>query len=90
MVETQNAPRPEGRAYLSRGRKVRGPVNFGLLSAIGVALYPATVTVLALTATFARRPTRRREARTTLALLLRARGSVGMPPALSSETGPES
>ncbi|RLU85894.1 hypothetical protein CTZ27_26370 [Streptomyces griseocarneus] len=60
----------------------------GLLSAAGVALYAATVTVLALTATFARRPTMRREARTTLVVLIRARGSWGAPAVLSADPGP--
>ncbi|OIJ68165.1 hypothetical protein [Streptomyces mangrovisoli] len=42
----------------------------GLLSTIAAVLYGGTVCVLALTATFARRRTLRREARSTLAVLV--------------------
>ncbi|NUS09898.1 MAG: hypothetical protein HOY69_00550 [Streptomyces sp.] len=45
----------------------------GLLSTIAAVLYGGTVSVLALTATFARRRTLRREARSTLALLVPGR-----------------
>ncbi|MFF9507109.1 hypothetical protein ACF1BU_15270 [Streptomyces sp. NPDC014724] len=45
----------------------------GLLSTIAAVLYGGTVSVLALTATFARRRVLRREARSTLALLVPGR-----------------
>jgi hypothetical protein len=45
----------------------------GLLSTIAAVLYGGTVSILALTATFARRRTLRREARSTLAVLVRGR-----------------
>lgn len=43
----------------------------GLLSAIAAVLYGGTVSVLAFTATFARRPALRCAARSTLAVLVR-------------------
>ncbi|MFF9483093.1 hypothetical protein [Streptomyces sp. NPDC014733] len=46
----------------------------GLLSTIAAVFYGGTISVLALTATFARRRTLRREARSTLALLMPRRG----------------
>lgn len=51
---------------------------FGLLSVLGAAFYGATVSVLALTATFARCARLRREARRTLYVLVpgRREGSV--------------
>ncbi|GAA0417473.1 hypothetical protein [Streptomyces luteireticuli] len=55
-------------------------MNIGLLSAVGVALYSGTVSILALTATFARRRVLRREARSTLAVLVPSR-RVGSPEA---------
>ena len=51
----------------------------GLLSAVAVALYAVTASVLALTATFARREVVRREARTTLAVLVAARRTEVVP-----------
>jgi hypothetical protein len=45
-------------------------MTIGLLSTIAVVLYAGTISVLALTATFARRRTLRREARSTLAILI--------------------
>jgi hypothetical protein len=55
---------------------VRGPVDLGLVSvAISGGVYSVTVSILALTATFARRAARRREARATLALLVPGRHS---------------
>ncbi|MFE9922545.1 hypothetical protein ACFYQA_13405 [Streptomyces sp. NPDC005774] len=45
----------------------------GLLSTVTAALYGGTVSVLALTATFARRRTLRHEARRTLAVLVPGR-----------------
>jgi hypothetical protein len=45
----------------------------GLLSTIAAVLYGGTVSILALTATFARRRTLRREARSTLAVLVPGR-----------------
>jgi len=53
-------------------------VFFGLLSVLGAAFYGATVSVLALTATFARCARLRREARRTLYVLVpgRREGSV--------------
>jgi hypothetical protein len=50
-------------------------MTVGLLSMIAAVLYGGTVSVLAFTATFARRPTLRREARSTLAVLLRGRAA---------------
>lgn len=48
----------------------------GLLSTIAAVFYGCTVSVLALTATFARTTTRRREARRTLAVLVPARSAT--------------
>ncbi|MFF8592152.1 hypothetical protein ACF061_12015 [Streptomyces sp. NPDC015220] len=48
-------------------------MTVGLLSAIAAVFYGSTVSVLALTATFARRRTLRREARSTLSVLMRGR-----------------
>ncbi|MET7685294.1 hypothetical protein [Streptomyces sp. NPDC005423] len=48
-------------------------MTVGLLSAIAAVFYGSTVSVLALTATFARRRTLRCEARDTLAVLVRVR-----------------
>ncbi|MFG3525448.1 hypothetical protein ACGF8B_01785 [Streptomyces sp. NPDC047917] len=48
-------------------------MSVGLLSTIAAVFYGGTVSVLALTATFARRRTLRREARSTLALLVPGR-----------------
>ncbi|MEU0590053.1 hypothetical protein [Streptomyces ardesiacus] len=48
-------------------------MTIGLLSAIAAVFYGGTVSVLALTATFARRGTLRREARSTLAVLVPGR-----------------
>ncbi|WP_189219632.1 MULTISPECIES: hypothetical protein [Streptomyces] len=45
----------------------------GLFSTIAAVLYAGTVSILALTATFARRRTLRREARSTLAVLVPGR-----------------
>ncbi|WP_269854778.1 hypothetical protein [Streptomyces sp. RPT161] len=45
-------------------------MNLGLLSAAAAVVYAATVSLLAITATFARRAVRRREARATLLLLV--------------------
>ncbi|WP_416985930.1 hypothetical protein [Streptomyces sp. T028] len=45
----------------------------GLLSTIAAVFYGGTISVLALTATFARRRTLRREARSTLAVLVPGR-----------------
>lgn len=52
----------------------------GLLSAIGVASYGGTVSLLALTATFARTESLRREARSTLAVITPG-AAPNMPPA---------
>ncbi|MFF0203879.1 hypothetical protein [Streptomyces sp. NPDC005017] len=48
-------------------------MTVGLLSTIAAVFYGGTVSVLALTATFARRRTLRREARSTLAVLVPGR-----------------
>ncbi|CCB78417.1 MULTISPECIES: hypothetical protein [Streptomycetaceae] len=48
-------------------------MTIGLLSTIAAVFYGCTVSILALTATFARRPTLRREARATLAVLVPGR-----------------
>lgn len=53
----------------------------GLLSAIGVASYGGTISLLALTATFARRETLRREARATLATITPGTAPLTVPPA---------
>ncbi|MCQ4041129.1 hypothetical protein ACFOSC_07110 [Streptantibioticus rubrisoli] len=53
-------------------------MNPGLLSAAAAIVYAATVSLLALTATFARRAVRRRAARDTL-LLLVPRRHFGCP-----------
>ncbi|MEU5764439.1 hypothetical protein ABZ782_00775 [Streptomyces asoensis] len=45
----------------------------GLLSTVAAVFYGGTISILALTATFARRRTLRREARSTLAVLLPGR-----------------
>ncbi|MBY8865486.1 MULTISPECIES: hypothetical protein [Streptomyces] len=50
-------------------------MTVGLLSTIAAAFYGGTVSVLALTATFARRRTLRREARSTLAVLVPGRAT---------------
>ncbi|MFS4105257.1 hypothetical protein ACWEMW_14395 [Streptomyces sp. NPDC004684] len=50
-------------------------MTVGLLSTIAAAFYSGTVSVLALTATFARRRTLRREARSTLAVLVPGRAT---------------
>lgn len=59
----------------------------GLLSTIAAVFYAGTVSVLALTATFARRRTLRREARTTLAVLLH-RGATPPQEADPDRVGP--
>ncbi|MDT0436412.1 MULTISPECIES: hypothetical protein [Streptomyces] len=59
----------------------------GLLSTITAALYGGTVSLLALTATFARRPTLRREARSTLAVLMPGK-AVETPQADGATTAP--
>ncbi|MFI5530559.1 hypothetical protein ACIA8O_18655 [Kitasatospora sp. NPDC051853] len=51
-------------------------MTVGLLSTIAAALYGGTVSLLALTATFARRRTLRREARSTLAVLIPGRSDA--------------
>ncbi|MEU0389056.1 hypothetical protein [Streptomyces chartreusis] len=48
-------------------------MTIGLLSTIAAAFYGGTVSILALTATFARRRTLRQEARSTLAVLVPGR-----------------
>ncbi|ARZ72531.1 hypothetical protein SMD11_6955 [Streptomyces albireticuli] len=48
-------------------------MTIGLISAIAAVFYGSTVSILALTATFARRRTMRREARSTLAVLVPGR-----------------
>ncbi|ARZ71763.1 hypothetical protein M1P56_12965 [Streptomyces sp. HU2014] len=48
-------------------------MSIGLLSTIAAVFYGSTVSVLALTATFARRGALRREARSTLAVLVPGR-----------------
>ncbi|MDT9686222.1 hypothetical protein RND61_29760 [Streptomyces sp. TRM76323] len=48
-------------------------MTIGLLFAIAAVFYGGTVSALALTVTFARRRTPRREARSTLAVLVPAR-----------------
>ncbi|MEU3985385.1 hypothetical protein AB0F77_35890 [Streptomyces sp. NPDC026672] len=48
-------------------------MSVGLLSTIVAVCYGGTVSILALTATFAPRRTVRREARSTLAVLVRGR-----------------
>ncbi|MER7922842.1 hypothetical protein ABTY96_06840 [Streptomyces sp. NPDC096057] len=48
-------------------------MTVGLLSTIAAVFYGGTVSILALTATFARRRTLRHEARRTLAVLMRGR-----------------
>lgn len=48
-------------------------MTIGLLSTIAAVFYGGTVSILALTATFARRRTLRREARSTLAVLVPGR-----------------
>lgn len=81
-MRTQNAnpaPVSAGRTRVG-GKKGACPMNIGLLSAVGVALYSGTVSILALTATFARRRVLRREARSTLAVLVPSR-RVGSPEA---------
>ncbi|WP_189545291.1 hypothetical protein [Streptomyces gelaticus] len=45
----------------------------GLLSTVAAVFYGGTISILALTATFARRRTLRREARSTLAVLVPGR-----------------
>ncbi|MBK3624297.1 MULTISPECIES: hypothetical protein [Streptomyces] len=48
-------------------------MTIGLLSTVAAVFYGGTVSILALTATFARRRTLRREARSTLAVLVPGR-----------------
>ncbi|MBL1101009.1 hypothetical protein [Streptomyces coffeae] len=48
-------------------------MTIGLLSTIVAVFYGGTISILALTATFARRRTLRREARSTLAVLVPGR-----------------
>ncbi|MEU1800077.1 hypothetical protein [Streptomyces sp. NPDC019937] len=48
-------------------------MTIGLLSTIVAVFYGATISILALTATFARRRSLRREARSTLAVLVPGR-----------------
>ncbi len=48
-------------------------MTVGLLSTIVAVFYGATISILALTATFARRRSLRREARSTLAVLVPGR-----------------
>ncbi|MFE7214162.1 MULTISPECIES: hypothetical protein [unclassified Streptomyces] len=48
-------------------------MTIGLLSTMAAVFYGGTVSILALTATFARRRTLRREARSTLAVLVPGR-----------------
>jgi hypothetical protein len=68
-------PAPDVTGPAERGKKGACPMTVGLLSMIAAVLYGGTVSVLAFTATFARRPTLRREARSTLAVLLRGRAA---------------
>lgn len=51
-------------------------MTLGLLSVLGAAFYGATISVLALTATFARRGDLRREARRTLYVLVPGRAAA--------------
>ncbi|MEU6538129.1 hypothetical protein [Streptomyces sp. NPDC047000] len=51
----------------------------GLLSAISAVFYGCTISILALTATFARTPARRLDARRTLAVLIPGRTPVRHP-----------
>ncbi|MEV0122181.1 hypothetical protein AB0I16_11660 [Streptomyces sp. NPDC050703] len=64
-------------------------MTVGLLSTIAAVFYGSTVSVLALTATFARRRTLRREARSTLAVLVPGR-AVESPQADGGPAGPGS
>lgn len=50
-------------------------MGFGLLSVIAAVFYGGTISLIALTATFARSRSLRREARSTLALLVPGRGT---------------
>ncbi|QKW27478.1 hypothetical protein HUT11_16160 [Streptomyces seoulensis] len=61
----------------------------GLLSAIAAVFYGSTVSILALTATFARRRTLRCEARSTLAVLMRGRTAESLQ-ADRAASGPDS
>ncbi|GAA1897833.1 hypothetical protein GCM10009753_28590 [Streptantibioticus ferralitis] len=56
--------------WAEQGEKGACPMNLGLLSAAAAVVYAVTVSLLAITATFARRAVRRREARATLVLLV--------------------
>ncbi|KUL64050.1 MULTISPECIES: hypothetical protein [unclassified Streptomyces] len=64
-------------------------MTVGLLSTIVAVFYGSTVSILALTATFARRGTLRREARSTLAVLVPGR-AVEPQPADGAAAGPGS
>ncbi|MBC2904395.1 hypothetical protein [Streptomyces cupreus] len=55
-------------------------MTIGLLSTIAAVFYGGTVSILALTATFAPRPTLRREARSTLAVLVPGRSAEPQQP----------
>ncbi|MFE6778317.1 hypothetical protein [Streptomyces sp. NPDC057702] len=63
-------------------------MSVGLLSAIGVASYGATISLLALTATFARTASRRHEARATLAVITPGAAPTTTPPAPPTSTSP--
>ncbi|ANZ14141.1 membrane protein [Streptomyces noursei ATCC 11455] len=60
-------------------------MSIGLLSAVGVALYAATVSVLAFTSAFARREELRREARSTLSILVASRDAERALPAVPDD-----
>ncbi|WP_059007677.1 hypothetical protein [Streptomyces specialis] len=62
-------------------------MTVGLLSTIAAVFYGSTVSILALTATFARRHTLRREARSTLAVLVPGR-AVEPPQGDGTAVGP--
>lgn len=64
-------------------------MTVGLLSTIAAVFYGGTVSILALTATFARRRTLRREARSTLAVLV-PRRAVEPQQAARTAVGPDS
>ena len=64
-------------------------MTVGLLSTIAAVFYGGTVSILALTATFARRRTLRREARSTLAVLVQGR-AVESQQADRAAVGPDS
>ncbi|MFD7505286.1 hypothetical protein [Streptomyces sp. NPDC059850] len=64
-------------------------MTIGLLSTIVAVFYGGTISILALTATFARRRSLRREARSTLAVLVPGR-TVGPQQADGAAVGPGS